>query len=212
MPDGIDTTNGRFIKGIIPWNKGKIGVYTDEVRKSMGEQNIGKSPYPELPTPRACKDCGRILDRDKFARPKSGKICKECASQKRSDWGKQNPDRVRASRRKHQSTAVFRLTQSRWACENRQRKRMIVLRHYSPNLTCQRCEFRDVRALTVDHIDGGGCKHRKEVTGRPHGSLDFYKWIIKNNFPPMFQILCSNCQSIKRWENKEGVKIDFKER
>lgn len=177
----------------------------------MGAKNIGKL-YPSLPNPRPCKDCGRMLDRICFRRPDRGKTCKECAEKRKVRWAMQNPDKVKVNSGRSNSKPERRTAMAAWASENRQKKRMIVLKHYSPKLICQRCGFEDVRALTVDHIAGGGCKHRKEVTGRSHGSLDFYKWIIKNNFPPMFQILCSNCQSIKRWENKEGVKIDFKER
>ncbi len=76
-----------------------------------------------------------------------------------------------------------------------------VLGHYSPTLTCQRCGFSDIRALTIDHIKGDGARHRKRI-GKLSGS-EFYKWLIKNNFPSGFQVLCWNCQYIKREENDE---------
>ncbi len=62
---------------------------------------------------------------------------------------------------------------------------------------CVRCGFPDIRALSIDHIDGGGSQHRREI--RRH----FYRWLIANNFPPGFQTLCMNCQFIKRHENQE---------
>ena len=34
-------------KGQIPWNKGKTGVYSEETRKKMGIQKIGKKQSPE---------------------------------------------------------------------------------------------------------------------------------------------------------------------
>lgn len=45
--------------------------------------------------------------------------------------------------------------------------------------------------LCIDHIDGGGNKHRAEIKG------DFYRWLIDNNFPPGFQTLCHNCNMAK---------------
>ncbi len=77
-------------------------------------------------------------------------------------------------------------------------KRMKVLIHYSGNPPkCARCGFSDVRALTIDHIVGGGGKHRREI----HRRIE--NWIIDNNFPEGYQVLCMNCNLIKKLENKE---------
>ena len=53
---------------------------------------------------------------------------------------------------------------------------------------CVCCGETIIEFLTIDHINGGGTKHRKEVVG---GRL--YDWLIKNNFPEGYQILCMNC-------------------
>jgi hypothetical protein len=83
-----------------------------------------------------------------------------------------------------------------------------VMRHYSPELKCQRCGFSDIRALSIDHIDGKGAEHRRQLgIIRGHGGRSIYIWLKKNNFPVGFQILCMNCQWIKRAENNEG-KVD----
>jgi hypothetical protein len=67
---------------------------------------------------------------------------------------------------------------------------------------CVRCGFSDIRALHIDHIDGGGGKIRKE--GR-HGLFEL--WKITRDDPVMaratFQLMCANCNSIKRHENYE---------
>jgi hypothetical protein len=60
---------------------------------------------------------------------------------------------------------------------------------------CIRCGFADVRSLHIDHVNGGGHKHRKTTSTR---MLLF--WLKKNNYPKIFQILCANCNSIKRFE------------
>ena len=52
--------------------------------------------------------------------------------------------------------------------------------------------------LAVDHIEGGGNSHRKSLskTNSVHYG-DLYNWLIKNNFPKGFQILCHNCNLAK---------------
>jgi hypothetical protein len=42
--------------------------------------------------------------------------------------------------------------------------------------------------LTIDHIDGGGCKHRREQV---RGNI--YGWLKARNFPSGYRILCYNC-------------------
>lgn len=76
-----------------------------------------------------------------------------------------------------------------------------TLSHYSNgNLACVMCGFDDIRALSIDHINGKGTKHRERM-----GILGshIYVWLEKNNYPEGYQTLCMNCQFIKRTENKE---------
>lgn len=64
---------------------------------------------------------------------------------------------------------------------------------------CVRCGFTDIRALQLDHINGGGTKLTK---GK-------YSTIISNYLKNIeeckkeIQILCANCNWIKRHENEE---------
>ena len=62
----------------------------------------------------------------------------------------------------------------------------------------------DVRALTLDHIYGNGKNHREKY-GLKSGR-ETYQWIKNNHFPEGFQVLCRNCQQIKRIENNEWRK------
>lgn len=86
--------------------------------------------------------------------------------------------------------------------DNRRRnlmEKVKALKHYSCDgeIKCARCGFGDIRALSIDHINGQGGKHRKEV------GVHTYRWLKVNNYPSGFQILCMNCQFIKRIENRE---------
>ena len=56
-----------------------------------------------------------------------------------------------------------------------------------------------MRALQLDHIEGGGNKDRQ---AKGTGST-FYAWLKRNGYPPGYQVLCANCNYIKRFENRE---------
>ena len=47
--------------------------------------------------------------------------------------------------------------------------------------------------LQLDHINGGGTQHRKEL----RGSKKFYAWLKRNNYPKILQLLCANCHQAK---------------
>jgi hypothetical protein len=65
------------------------------------------------------------------------------------------------------------------------------LKHYGgEHPQCECCKNDDFDSLAIDHIYGGGRKQRKELelVGR-----DFYVWLVDNDFPDGFRILCHNC-------------------
>jgi len=78
--------------------------------------------------------------------------------------------------------------------------RDLVLTHYSGGPPSCACCGESIRILlSIDHIVGGGNKHRKAVTnGR--GSEAFYRWLIKNEYPSGYQVLCRNC-NYGKWAN-----------
>jgi len=59
---------------------------------------------------------------------------------------------------------------------------------------CVTCDFADRRALQIDHIDGGGAADRKSFKS----ATDYYRYIA--DAPTGYQILCANCNAIKRIE------------
>lgn len=75
-----------------------------------------------------------------------------------------------------------------------QSRRLKCLIHYSGNPPkCACCGESHIEFLTIDHIHGGG---RKDRIHFGVGS-NFYKWLIDNNFPSGFQVLCYNCNCSK---------------
>lgn len=64
---------------------------------------------------------------------------------------------------------------------------------------CEKCGFDDLRALQIDHINGDGYSdpYREMST-----SAKFYQFVRENR--DRFQLLCANCNTIKRIENAEN--------
>jgi hypothetical protein len=79
-----------------------------------------------------------------------------------------------------------------------QKRRLVVLNHYcGGDIKCQKCGQTNIDCLTIDHINNDGAKHRKSVN-------NIIGWLIKNNFPDGFQILCMNCQFEKQFGKNLG--------
>jgi len=60
---------------------------------------------------------------------------------------------------------------------------------------CVRCGFCDRRALQFDHINGNG--HQLH----PRRNAQFFREVLRE--PEKFQLLCANCNWIKRDEQNE---------
>ena len=70
-------------------------------------------------------------------------------------------------------------------------RRKVVLEYYGGVPTkCACCGESRIEFLSIDHINGGGSKHRKEL--KIFG-IRFNDWLIKNNYPEGYRILCHNC-------------------
>ena len=75
-----------------------------------------------------------------------------------------------------------------------------VLRKYSNSCVpyCHCCGNSILEFLVIDHINGDGAKHRREIAGknsRSCGGTAFYRWLKNHNFPVGFRVLCQNCNS-----------------
>lgn len=62
---------------------------------------------------------------------------------------------------------------------------------------CSKCGFSDARALQVDHVNGNGAEERKTLR-----SYGVYKKIVLGDTEG-YQLLCANCNWIKRYEQEK---------
>lgn len=76
----------------------------------------------------------------------------------------------------------------------RERQRLAALRHYGGDPpTCECCGEKELKFLTLDHINGGGNKARAEEKHK--GGTRQYSLLAKAGFPPGYQVLCWNCNA-----------------
>lgn len=86
--------------------------------------------------------------------------------------------------------------------ESHERLKISVLAHYNNGIVrCFRCGESRLACLSIDHIKGGGAKHRKELGVK--SGFNFYYWLRAHGYPEGYQTLCMNCQFIKRVEAQE---------
>lgn len=94
--------------------------------------------------------------------------------------------------------------------EERDRLKLDVFKHYAVGgkIRCSVCGFEDIRALTIDHIKNNGAEERRKLFGdRLYAGTTFYRWLRKNNYPENgYQILCFNCNIIKKHEHNRCQK------
>ena len=168
--------------------------------------SLNKNGMRNLVRPKTCKKCLITKSPSEFylrSKKRGGldgrlqDVCKNC-------WGK------RCKNYYGKNIERFRISSKRWALENPERLREIknksqnqirlqmkfaVLEFYGgkpPKCAC--CSEKNILFLTIDHKNNDGNKHRRELSGGENrNSVNMYLWIVKNNFPPLFQVLCYNC-------------------
>ena len=67
--------------------------------------------------------------------------------------------------------------------------RALVIGQYGGICAC--CRETALQFLTIDHINGNGNEHRREL--KMGGGKSFYYWLRRNGYPKGYQVLCMNC-------------------
>jgi len=64
---------------------------------------------------------------------------------------------------------------------------------------CEWCFINDSRLLHIDHVNGGGLKEKLTI-----GQRGILRRVLTN--PQDYQLLCANCNTLKRWFELEEYK------
>jgi len=88
----------------------------------------------------------------------------------------------------HKTSQKYLKSKARQSREARIALRIEVLTHYSGGKKpfCACCKIQILEFLGIDHIKGGGRKHKQKVR-------HLYHWLKKKGFPKGFRVLCHNC-------------------
>lgn len=175
------------------------------------------APYHDGPNPLPC---------EMFACSKGrlSSYCKICATIKARAWYADNLERARAyhaARREEKHEQIKVQQRARWSEQAdelnerrrqryeedplpaqisgltyRQSVRKRVFDHYGQQCACCGSKVQ----LQIDHVDGNGTQHRRQLFGDSRGAsgTSFYIWLIRNDFPECFQTLCHPCNASKR--------------
>lgn len=113
-------------------------------------------------------------------------------------WNKEHTEKVKESREKYrlahpedanEQAKHYRKTHREQRSSHYKLTRDFVLAHYGNKCSC--CGESTREFLGIDHING-------KIPEQKHlGGQSLCAWLIKNNFPEGFQVLCHNCNCAK---------------
>jgi len=132
--------------------------------------------------------------------------CRECNKAYYRDYRKKNKEKFSEYFKKHLSNPENKKKRNEYLkdyCQKNTNKRAIYAKKWLQNLRfmvishyggkCKCCGEEQIEFLAIDHINEGGRKHRKSISG------NIYLWIKDNNYPDDLQVLCHNCNSAKSY-------------
>lgn len=173
---------------------------------SIDEQS-SLNPRPQMVLQKRCRRCGTPLRDDNWYPADRTGHHNTCINCKRDYGHKQYLiHRDEAIRRTKVWSRTHVPQRNRISQRYRQTIKLEVMQHYSGKVIPECANpygqhkepYTDIRALSIDHIEGGGTRHLKTIGS---GTGKFYAWLKRNHFPPNFRVLCMNCQFISKTES-----------
>ncbi|MCJ7767582.1 hypothetical protein MUP79_04250 [Candidatus Bathyarchaeota archaeon] len=146
-----------------------------------------------IPAVKLCRRCGETKAGTDFG-PHVASLdglqdwCRNC----QSEYQKENRDQANERSRR------FRELNPEKAMVYVRKARREALCHYgdSENPCCACCGESEWEFLVLDHVNGGGTAHRKEIGGT------IWYWLRARSYPDGFQVLCWNCNAAKAYHGE----------
>jgi hypothetical protein len=159
---------------------------------------------------KTCSVCRKTSEETEFYALKSLSRCKSCNYQYCMAWKQANPEaQIKLHKKSYEKRRekILSKRKAKWDAgyredpvKTKERNKIYMKRLKDAafeaygGYVCKCCGETAEIFLCLDHIDGGGGKHRKEVGS----GADFYRWLRNNQYPKgLLQVLCHNCNIAK---------------
>ena len=140
---------------------------------------------------KVCPQCSiNKSDNEFYRRPRGGlqSYCKSCLKICYRGYR-------REFQRKQRQNPKYKARERIQQLERYRRDRKEMLMAYSRGtMQCACCGESEEDFLTLDHINGGGSKQKRELRG---GSTRLMQILKKEKYPTGYQVLCMNCNLSK---------------
>ena len=129
--------------------------------------------------------------------------CIPCINAQNQQWADENREKKRKGAREHQRFKYRdNLEAARAKSRSESQKELLELKtecFEKLGGVCVHCDYDiDQRALQIDHVHGGGTKERKKLGS----TAALYRKVLADT-EGNYQLLCANCNQIKKHENEE---------
>jgi len=179
---------GKFKKGQKPRNKGTKGV----MKPNSGSFKKGEHPSPrtEFKKGHIPANKGKGMSKDEI---------KQANRQSQERFRKANPEKVKERIQNYKNKNRDKINKA-------EREKTIELKtkvmlHYSyGEIHCIHCGETNINFLTIDHING---KKAWKERGGDKKAEALCRWLIREDFPDGFQVLCWNWNQIKTKKENE---------
>jgi hypothetical protein len=130
-----------------------------------------------------------------YQRANGSRTCAVCVRESaRSRYANGGRERHQTARQLKAQDPEFRVREAARSRERTRRLKADVIRKYGG--VCECCEESEIRFLTIDHRNGGGCKER-EAAGT---GIVFYRRLQREVRRADLRVLCMNCN----WATAHG--------
>jgi hypothetical protein len=129
----------------------------------------------------------KVRDRERHRRPENKAKVRE--------WYLRNRERILADDKEYNQKPEVKDRSRKGARRLMSVYREKILSNLGGKCVC--CGETELHFLSIDHVRGGGNRHRKSLRGN---YMEFYREIIKEGYPrDKYQVLCMNCNWATRF-------------